>query len=165
LDLTFLNIVALRNGPFWGVRGDIETARLLLERGAAYDLVLAAALGDLERVRHFLDEDYRSTPLAWAARNDLPDMVELLLAHGAATNLPDDEPWATPLAWATRRGHGRIAEILRPAGATARPRAASFLSHLSAATESASAGSGRSARRPPVRTGQLPGAPAHEPVA
>jgi len=43
-------------------------------------------------------------------------MVELLLARGAATNLPDDEPWATPLAWATRRGHRRIAEILRRAG-------------------------------------------------
>ncbi|MBI1850329.1 MAG: ankyrin repeat domain-containing protein [Planctomycetes bacterium] len=63
------------------------------------------------------DEEYRSTPLAWAARNDLPDMVELLLARGAPTNLPDDEPWATPLAWATRRGHGHIVEILRKAGA------------------------------------------------
>lgn len=65
------------------------------------------------------DEDYRSTPLAWAARCDLPDMVELLLERGAPTHLPDDAPWATPLAWATRRGHGRIAEILRAAGARA----------------------------------------------
>lgn len=64
------------------------------------------------------DEDYRSTPLAWAARNDLPDMVELLLARGAPTNLPDDEAWSTPLAWARRRGHDQIAEILRKAGAT-----------------------------------------------
>jgi len=65
------------------------------------------------------DEDYRSTPLAWAARNDLPDMVTLLLARGAPTNLPDDQTWATPLAWATKRGHDGIAEILRKAGATA----------------------------------------------
>lgn len=63
------------------------------------------------------DEDYRSTPLAWAARNDLPDMVELLLARGAPLSLPDDEPWATPLAWARRRGHGSIADRLRRAGA------------------------------------------------
>ena len=64
------------------------------------------------------DEDYRSTPLAWAARNNLPDMVELLLARGAPTNLVDDEPWATPLAWATRRGHDRVVELIRAAGAT-----------------------------------------------
>ena len=62
------------------------------------------------------DEEYRSTPLAWAARNDLPDMVDLLLARGAPTNLADDEPWATPLAWAIRRGHSRIVEMLRAAG-------------------------------------------------
>lgn len=64
------------------------------------------------------DEEYRSTPLAWAARNNLPDMVEFLLARGAPANLPDDEPWATPLAWAERRGHARIAAILRKHGAT-----------------------------------------------
>jgi hypothetical protein len=65
-----------------------ECATILLEAGATISAK---------------DEDYRSTPLAWAARNDLPDMVELLLARGAPTNLPDDEAWATPLAWATRR--------------------------------------------------------------
>jgi ankyrin repeat protein len=81
-----------------------ECAIVLLEAGAT----IAAR-----------DEDYRSTPLGWAARHDLPDMVELLLARGAAPVVPDDEPWATPLAWATRRGHGRIVEILRRAGATA----------------------------------------------
>ena len=63
------------------------------------------------------DEDYRSTPLAWAARNNLLDMVELLLARGAPTNLPDDEPWATPLTWATRRGHKPIVDLLVAAGA------------------------------------------------
>jgi ankyrin repeat protein len=65
------------------------------------------------------DEEYRSTPLAWAARNDLPDMVDLLLSRGAPAELPDDEPWATPLAWATRRGHERIVELLRRVGVTA----------------------------------------------
>jgi len=81
----------------------IESAHILLDAGAS----LVAR-----------DEEYRSTPLAWAARNNLPDMVELLLARGAPTNLPDDEPWATPLAWATSRGHTQIVEMLRAAGAT-----------------------------------------------
>ena len=82
----------------------VECATILLDAGASISAK---------------DEDSRSTPLAWAARHDLPDMVELLLARGAATNLADDEPWATPLSWATRRGHVRIAEILRTAGARA----------------------------------------------
>jgi ankyrin repeat protein len=63
------------------------------------------------------DDDYRSTPLAWAARANRPAMVEFLLSRGAPVNLSDDEPWATPLAWATRRGHSQIAELLRAAGA------------------------------------------------
>jgi ankyrin repeat protein len=64
------------------------------------------------------DDETCSTPLAWAARNNLPDMIEFLLARGAPPNLPDDKPWATPLAWAIRRGHSQIAEMLRKAGAT-----------------------------------------------
>jgi ankyrin repeat protein len=63
------------------------------------------------------DLEYESTPLAWAARCNLPDMVEFLLSRGAPTNLPDDKPWATPLAWATSRGHAEIAATLRAAGA------------------------------------------------
>lgn len=59
------------------------------------------------------DEEYRSTPLGWAARSGLKDMVELLLARGAKVSLPDDEPWATPLAWAEKRGHTEIAALLR----------------------------------------------------
>ena len=81
----------------------VECANILLEAGAAISAK---------------DEEYRSTPLAWAARNDLPDMVELLLARGAATNLPDDEPWATPLAWATKRGRSQIVSMLKAAGAS-----------------------------------------------
>jgi ankyrin repeat protein len=63
------------------------------------------------------DDEYRSTPLAWAARANKPNMVEFLLSRGAPVNLLDDEPWATPLAWAMRRGHPQIASILRAHGA------------------------------------------------
>ena len=82
----------------------VECARILIDAGAR----LTAR-----------DEDYRSTPLAWAARYGLLDMVELLLDRAAPTALSDDEPWATPLAWATRRGHAQVAERLKKAGATA----------------------------------------------
>ena len=63
------------------------------------------------------DDEYRSTPLAWAARTNSPTVVEFLLSRGAPVNLPDDEPWATPLSWATRRGHTGIVETLTAAGA------------------------------------------------
>lgn len=63
-----------------------------------------------------VDEEYRSTPLGWAARNGLADMVELLLTRGADPGLAG-EPWATPLEWARRRRHSEIANILLHAGA------------------------------------------------
>jgi ankyrin repeat protein len=72
--------------------------------------------------------EFHGTPLAAAVRagGDADPkeaerrrrMVEFLLQHGAATNLPDDQPWATPLAWATRHGHGDIVELLKQHGAT-----------------------------------------------
>ncbi len=79
-----------------------ECAEILLEAGASISA---------------RDEEYRSTPLGWAARSDLPEMVDLLLARGAPVSLPDDEAWATPLAWAIRRGHADLAARLRAAGA------------------------------------------------
>jgi ankyrin repeat protein len=80
----------------------IERAQILLDAGASISA---------------RDEEYRSTPLAWAARTNMREMVEFLLARGAPVNLPDDVPWATPLAWAERRGHTEVADILRRSGA------------------------------------------------
>jgi ankyrin repeat protein len=78
----------------------------------------AAILLDAGATMTARDDDYRSTPLAWAARAGRPQMVEFLLSRGAPVNLSDDEPWATPLAWAERRGHQQVASILRAHGAT-----------------------------------------------
>jgi ankyrin repeat protein len=83
-------------------RDNSECAAILLDAGATITA---------------RDDEYRSTPLGWAARANSPTMVEFLLSRGAPVNLPDDEPWGTPLAWATRRGYSRIAEFLRAAGA------------------------------------------------
>jgi ankyrin repeat protein len=80
-------------------------------------LALAGILLDAGASISAREDEYCSTPLGWAARTNMPDMVELLLSRGAPTNLPDDKPWATPLAWAERRGHTEIAEILRRHGA------------------------------------------------
>ena len=79
-------------------RGDIDKAAVFLDHGA-----------DL----HARDEDFKSTPLAYAARENRLPMVEFLLGRGARPVLPDDPSWATPLAWAERRGHDRIARVLK----------------------------------------------------
>ena len=104
LHETPLHSLCARDGRGRPFHHRVESATIFLDAGATISAK---------------DEEYRSTPLAWAARNDLSDMVELLLARGAPTNLPDDKPWATPLAWATRRGHDHIIKILRDAGASA----------------------------------------------
>jgi ankyrin repeat protein len=78
--------------------GDVERAAILLDAGSDINA---------------RDDEYRSTPLGWAARKNARPMVEFLLSRGAATSLSDDEAWATPLAWAERRGHTEIAAILR----------------------------------------------------
>ena len=85
-----------------GASAAIERATILLDAGAN---ILAR------------DEEYRSTPLAWAARSGAVAMVKFLLSRGAPTALPDDEPWTTPLAWAERRQHAEIASVLRQHGA------------------------------------------------
>lgn len=63
-----------------------------------------------------LDEEYRSTPLGWAARQGEKDVVEILLQRGANPN--GGEPWAKPLSWAQRRGYGDIEKMLKKAGAS-----------------------------------------------
>jgi ankyrin repeat protein len=82
--------------------GNVQRAAMLLDAGATISA---------------REDQYRSTPLGWAARTNALEMVKFLLARGAATNLPDDESWATPLAWAERRAHREIQQTLVAAGA------------------------------------------------
>ena len=76
--------------------GSIDAAKLFLEFGAD---------------RNAIDEEYRSTPLGWAARHGQTEFVRFALANGFREN-PDSPPWASPLAWAERRGFQPIAELL-----------------------------------------------------
>ncbi len=120
--------LALWNGPFWGIHGDFETARLLLARGAAYDLVIAAALGELERARAILDQDpariAEARPsgkraLSSAVEFGHRDIVRLLLDRGADPNWPDgtNAPRGGALHAAARAGDTQVVEWLLAAGA------------------------------------------------
>jgi len=91
----------------------------LLHHASTHDNTeCAAILLDAGATITSRDDEYRSTPLGWAARTNSTAVVKFLLSRGAPTNVQDDEPWATPLAWATRRGHTQVVEMLRAAGAT-----------------------------------------------
>jgi ankyrin repeat protein len=46
------------------------------------------------------DSFFGFTPLTWAVLHRRLDLVQFLLAHGAAAELPDDRPWTTPRFWA-----------------------------------------------------------------
>ena len=81
-------------------RGDVRSAELCPEFGADLDAV---------------DEEFRSTPLGWAARCGQREFVRFLLAHRARRAEPTAVPaWAQPHAWAQRRGHAEVAALLAP---------------------------------------------------
>jgi ankyrin repeat protein len=76
----------------WPGNGNVPLARLLIGRGATYDLTVASALNDLAAVRSMLDaapsriseqrpDDRR--PLSAAAEFGHLDIVRLLLERGA----------------------------------------------------------------------------------
>ena len=114
-----------RSGAF---SGDIETARLLLKRGATYDLVIASALGDFERVQAFLDEDpkriaearpLRQASLSSAVEFGHEPIVRLLLDRGADPNWPEgsNAPRGAALHAAARTGNRPFVELLLAHGA------------------------------------------------
>ena len=81
-------------------KGDVEAAKLFLRYGADPRLV---------------DEEYRSTPLGWAARAGQLKFVKWLLDYDATLKSydpPEQPEWARPLAWARKRGHKEIENLL-----------------------------------------------------
>ena len=81
--------------------GDVSKARLLIENGADVD---------------YIDDEFRSTPLGYAARWGHVAMVKLLLESGTDPS-SSGAPWSTPLAWAQKKHHVEVEKILREAGA------------------------------------------------
>jgi len=101
----------------------VPLARLLISRGATYDLTIASALNDLAAVRSMLDaapsriseqrpDDRR--PLYAAADFGRLDIVQLLLERGADPTWPDAD-WSergAALHAAARRGDREMVELL-----------------------------------------------------
>src|SRR5262245_6119140 len=99
----------------------------LLAHGANYNISVAAAVGDLERVRQLVKKDSslarrldsaRISPLSYAAREGHLHIVRLLLERGADPNTPEDcAPAGRALYEACCRNHLEIAELLLEHGA------------------------------------------------
>ena len=58
------------------------------------------------------DDLLLSTPLGWACRWGLTDLVQLFLSRGADPIERDAEPWATPRAWAIKGSHSAVLALL-----------------------------------------------------
>jgi ankyrin repeat protein len=108
--------------------GDGPIVRLLLDRGATYDLAIAAALGDLQGVTAMLDENpariqesrpNRRRPLTAAVEFGHDDIVRVLLARGANPTWPDadDSECGAALHNAARLGNRAMVELLLAHGA------------------------------------------------
>ena len=80
--------------------GDLAAARLFLEFGADPDAV---------------DEEFRSTPLGWAARRGQREFVQFLVERRGPSEPASVPAWARARSWAQRRGHHDIAALLADA--------------------------------------------------
>src|SRR5688572_2123242 len=107
---------------------DTSMAGWLIERGAPYDLTIAAALGDIAHVTLILDTDpkriqdarpNRRRPLTAAVEFGHDAIVRLLLDRGADPTWPDadDSDRGAALFYASRRGNRELVEQLLAHGA------------------------------------------------
>jgi ankyrin repeat protein len=82
------------------MHGHIDAAELLLERGAAIDVIPGGF-------------DFAGTGLHYAAHNGHRAMVEFLLERGADSSIKDTKVNSDAAGWAEHAGHTEIVELLR----------------------------------------------------
>jgi ankyrin repeat protein len=113
---------------FFQGRADLETARLLIQRGAAHDLTISSALGDLGRVTALLDEEPSRIrevrpcgmrPLPAAIRFGHDAIARLLLERGADPTWSEgaEAPRGSALHTAARVGNAAMVDLLLDYGA------------------------------------------------
>ena len=121
------------HGDYWhrrkitAMEDDSVLLGILLARGAEYDANLAAAIGDLDGVRRFVDTDPQAAnqansagyrPLSYAARKGFTRIVELLLQRGADPNASEtDAPRGLALYEAVANDHLDCVKLLLEHGA------------------------------------------------
>src|SRR6267378_1316353 len=100
--------------------GNKELRDTLLESGAPLEVHEAAALGDLERVKHLVEKEpvlaNGYSPLLTAAANGHLGIASILLASGADLHAQSNDG-KTARRIAEERGHPAVAEFLRDSGA------------------------------------------------
>ena len=99
MDANLPNWQQVRPLHHMAAKGEVAAAQLFLEFGA----------DPFTR-----DEEYRSTPLGWAAREGQEDFVRFWLdaVGGALAAEPQSPPWASAMAWARRRGMDAVERAL-----------------------------------------------------
>lgn len=121
------------HGDYWHrrkicvVQDDAVVLGFLLAKGAVIDTGIAAHIGDIERVRQFIETDPSSAsaansfgkrPLSYAARRGYTEIVKLLLDAGATPNAPErDAVRGLAFYEAVSNNHVESAKLLLEAGA------------------------------------------------
>jgi len=77
-------------------RGDVAMVKTMIDR-----------IPEFVRAKHD-----GATPLHFAAINNRPEVVAVLIAHGADLHAQDDEYSAMPIGWANEKGHTEMVEYL-----------------------------------------------------